>query len=238
MFILSGKVGRSQSERIEQFNTIASEVEILSFGPSHAQAIHFPTLGMPGHAFFDSSGDLQVVDLKIRSLLDQTPKLKFAVVAISPGLLGVKKNRSETNDNLKWLRQLQNLPFNPNASQLTFLERWDIFNAQYGILRLQQVNQWIRNQIRFQFQKIQALRPNRNSTHHSCQIAKNSSGTPHEFGISRGYPRATAKPECIEIYLQTTLRRHADHFNKSTDEIEKNSNRKCESIQATGEFTP
>ncbi|MGF1733490.1 hypothetical protein [Photobacterium kasasachensis] len=213
------------SNKMADYYAVRESVEAVTLGPSHSKAVHFQSLAVKGVSFYESFGDIEEAHFKFQRLIQETPKLRYVFIPLSPGSLALNNSNSSL-DNNRLRNVLRNTPllkldYIRYANEL-FLNQLDYYMPifDYQVLIRSNISKYIRGG---------------NNEFNDKDCFYNYSPNPKwliENGIVGGYNRNLMKPECISKYAKSTIKNHVNAFSKSLskeyDVIEKNTQRLIE----------
>ena len=182
----------------KDFELQADNIEALVMGVSHARAVHFQSMGIPGFSYHDPGSDLQTVFEKYRAISPLTPNLKYVLLPLSPSYLYVV--RSDMQRTARESVYFRNYPKYTNFQ-----------GSLYWTLLLQEPQyllQKLRKSLKKQFKKL-ISNSHTASKSPSC-TPENSRDKPQQNGFIGGYFDIYAEGECLKSLAMVSIKMHLD----------------------------
>lgn len=180
----------------KDFELQAENIEALVMGVSHARAIHFPSLGIPGYSFHDPGSDLQTVSEKYRTIAPLMPNLKYVLLPLSPSYLHIAL--SDKKKVLWESRFFSNYPERTNFRGSLY---WSLLLNEPKYL-LQKLRKSLKNTFRRLTSSIQF------SNKSPPCMPKSPRDKPQQDGFVNGYFDIYAKEKCINDLAISTRNKH------------------------------
>ena len=184
--------------RLSGFEAVRERVEVVSLGPSHSRAFHFPAMGLEGYALNGSGMGIETSALKLKSIASHSPALTCVLMPISPGVLSLRDS-SMASRQRGWLA---NTPTYLRAPDLSLRDRARIATAK--LTNLPQLTLIRESGPHLRDRVSHAIEPGA-----PCRMTDPTGlSQPDEFGLRHGYPPVNAPAACHPEMARLTAATH------------------------------